>query len=344
MTNRYGELYLLSSPFSNPIGCYRIVEGIAAAEMGLNLEQFVNILSSLQASGIAVYESGYILVRTWFLHNTWESTLQGNVAKIAVHNVAEMPMALREKWVLASIEAGVPEEALKPFLTKPLASPSVGASKGLQYKNDNKNIEHQQETTTTTEQILANENASGGSGKDCSAIFLTPLAEHHRAFIESALRDLSPDDAQMLADEVGGTLEAAAKGKRKAIDGLHGWLPKVVTHFHENKFTPQWGPAVAKCREENLRKAKQEVENTYLQQCALEKQVSATAKAKSFISDLSSDDLQEFASLAETFAPMGVAKKRIRESVLQREIPLGIGKAAILQAMMEWAQIKRICQ
>lgn len=337
--DRYTELYLLTSTFSNVIGCYAIAENIAAVEAGFdNTADLIAALNRIQAHGIIVYEDGHVLVRTWFYHNTWESAFTGNVAKLAQKEITALPHGLREKWALSCLEAGVPEETLKLFVTKPLTPPSIDPPKGLQHNNDNENLE-QNETTTGTEHNPAIENASGGGCRYFKTIFLTPLTECHRPFIESALKDLSQEDAQTIADEVCGALEAAAKGKRKSIDGLHGWLPKVVARFHENKFTSQWGPAIAKSREENLRKAKQTVEIRNLQQDALEKQEMAMVEAESLISNFSHDDLQEFATLAETFIPTRDAKIRIRESVMQREIPPGLGTAAILQAIKKWSEI-----
>ena len=39
ISERYGQLYLLTSPHTNTIGCYALVPRIAAAEAGLSTEE-----------------------------------------------------------------------------------------------------------------------------------------------------------------------------------------------------------------------------------------------------------------------------------------------------------------
>jgi hypothetical protein len=118
ISERQGELYLLTSPFSfvNPLGCYSIVQRIAAAEMGISVDELTNILDRLDEKGIVLCIDNYIVVKTWFLHNTWESTFQGNVAKAALRAAAGFPLRVRKEWAIAAQEAGVPEHVLRQFL------------------------------------------------------------------------------------------------------------------------------------------------------------------------------------------------------------------------------------
>lgn len=342
---RYVEFYLLSSPFSNVIGCYPIVEQIASAEIGFHdPKKLVDVLERLQAQGIITYEAGYVLVRTWFFHNTYESAFQGNVAKAAIREVASLPLELREQWVASCIEAGVPEDVINQLFSQPLKSPSAGTSKGLLHNNHHKKPEQEQKTTTTTKQKdTQGDNDGGGSNEIEMKISLVPLANPHRAFIESALSNLPIEDAQMIADEVGGTLEAAARGERAPIRGLHGWLPTLVNRLHEGSFVPQWGPDIARKREISIKNAQQVIESAHQRQEENRKQEEAMAEAASLLAALNESDLQELAIIAAQLTPMRDLRSRIRDAVIKREIPKGLGKIEILKATREWTSGGRIC-
>ncbi|KMZ11838.1 hypothetical protein BHUM_03126 [Candidatus Burkholderia humilis] len=116
ISERYCEFYLLTSPFTNTIGCYRVVGRIAAAEMGLSQEEFANVLQRLADRKIVVCIDDYILVRMWFRYNSWEATFSGNVAKAAAKELASLPSELREYWVRASLDIGIPEAAILGLL------------------------------------------------------------------------------------------------------------------------------------------------------------------------------------------------------------------------------------
>ena len=75
ISERFVEYYALTSPFTNTIGCYPIVPRIDAAEMGLSVDEFTNVLARLGDRRIVVFQDGWLLVRTWFLHNQWEATV-----------------------------------------------------------------------------------------------------------------------------------------------------------------------------------------------------------------------------------------------------------------------------
>ena len=81
---RLALLYLLAGSFTNTIGAYPIHPAIAAAEMELETPaEFTKLLQQLQDRGLVHFEGGIVIVATWFRHNTWESTLQGKVQKLA---------------------------------------------------------------------------------------------------------------------------------------------------------------------------------------------------------------------------------------------------------------------
>jgi len=64
-------LYLLTSPSSNIIGCYRLVWRIAAAEMGWTADQMLVVIKRLQEKGLIEYtDSGWVWVKIWWKHNS----------------------------------------------------------------------------------------------------------------------------------------------------------------------------------------------------------------------------------------------------------------------------------
>lgn len=330
---RYCEIYLLTSPFSNPIGCYPLVENIAAAEIGLSAEELLSMLSRLQSKGIIIYEYGHVLVRTWFFHNIWQSTLLGNVAKMALSDVAALPPELQKKWASACIEVGIPEEIVDQFIPKPLSAPLEEASHPLSNKNYNK-TEHQTEHgTTNATKTNINEMESGSS---ILKINLLPIAENHRNFIEAAVCGLSPDDAQKIADEVCGALQAVKDGKREPIRGLHGWLPKLVERLHNDTFAPQWGLDVAARRKAAVQTQQRENESARQNEVDHELQMRERSNAEALLHALSPEDLENFAALAESLIPLRNFRPKIRESIVKREVPLGLGCAAVLGAAKEW--------
>ena len=64
-------LYLLTSPSSNIIGCYRLVWRIAAAEMGWTADQMLVVIKRLQEKELIEYtDSGWVWVKIWWRHNS----------------------------------------------------------------------------------------------------------------------------------------------------------------------------------------------------------------------------------------------------------------------------------
>jgi hypothetical protein len=41
---RFGEIYLLTNPTANSIGCYPLIPRIAAAEIGMSTEEMQNVI------------------------------------------------------------------------------------------------------------------------------------------------------------------------------------------------------------------------------------------------------------------------------------------------------------
>jgi len=329
---RYVELYLLSSPFSNSIGCFRFVLRIAAAEIGMSNEDLLSTLSRLEQKKIVLVRGDFVLIRTWFFHNFWESTFVGNVAKAASREAAELPPTIHSQWTAACVEAGVPADVVSKFGTKPLQSPSEQANKGL-HNNNQTEREHDENTTTTPDASTP----WGRSGGDPISLELLPIGEPHRRVIESSLVGIDSINAQAIADEVCGALVAADKGQRKPIHGLHGWIPALVESFKSGALVPQWGPKVAQERARKrisaarARSAGEEIEQE------AERQKQARCSATVLLQSLSETDLHDFIRDIERQVTFTRQLPAIRDSILRREVPPGLGGSIVVSASRTWS-------
>ncbi|MBK6907834.1 MAG: hypothetical protein IPH08_12480 [Rhodocyclaceae bacterium] len=328
---RYVELYLLSSPFSNAIGCFRFVLRIAAAEIGMSCEDLFATLSRLEQKGIVLVQGDFVLVRTWFFHNFWDSTFAGNVAKAASREAAELPPAIHTQWTIACIEAGVPAEVISKFSGKPLQSPLEQPNKGL--SNNNQTEPQPDENTTTT--ITAPPCSRGGG--DSFSLELLPIGEPHRRIIESSLDGIDFTDAQAIADEVCGALAAADIGRRKPILGLHGWIPALVESFKSGSFVPQWGTKVAQERERTLTNAERERSARAEDEREIVRQKEARYSATALLQSLSETDLYEFIRAVEPQVKLPKLLPAIRDSILRREVPQGLGGSIVVSASRTWS-------
>lgn len=228
ISERQGEFYLLTSPFSfaNPLGCYSIVPRISAAEMGISVDELDNILDRLHAKGIASRVDSYIVVRTWFLHNTWESTFQGNVAKAALKAAAGFPRTVLDEWAQASLAAGVPTNVLQQFLES-LGSPLQGASKGLADNNNNHNPDSNKTKTTPT----LTERGGG-------ALQFEKSVAHLVEDLSEWVAPLDRKTAQLVVDELADAFERANLGKREPIGRPSVWVAKLVKSALDGTFQP----------------------------------------------------------------------------------------------------------
>jgi len=250
ISERYGEFYLLTSPFTNTIGCYRVVSRIAAAEMGLSQEEFLNVVQRLQDRRIAVSIADYILVRTWFRHNSWEATFSGNVAKAAAKELASLPGELREHWIRASLDIGVPEAAIRGLLPE---FEAVRSEADMPRHDDS--LEEPYEglvrALPATSKGKANYNYNN---KETNNTTPTPLVfdvsiEPHRRMLSRLLSEIDSDIAQTILDELVGALESVRRGtRRKPIGSVRAWVSELVSLAASGKFVPELAPAVRERR------------------------------------------------------------------------------------------------
>lgn len=328
-TARHALLYLLTGSFTNTIGAYPIQPSVAAAEMeSVNADEFLLALTQLQARSLAYYANGYVVVSCWFLHNTWESALQGKVQKAAKREYQQLPPEIQTRWIESSIAAGVPADVIQAFVGKPLASPISHSEMPLQHNNG---TELQQDLTITTP------TSSVGSGGDiCQTLILTPAVEQYRPFIEQTLRDLSAIDAQNIADECCGAIAASEAGKRPAIRGLHQWLPTLVQNFKNGTFVPQWSHEIAQQREDARKQAEKAIAAASQQREEKDEYQIRCRYAEVLLHRLDDDELGRFAAELMQRLVTVDQKSKARQAIESRQLCDGMIKAAIVAQAEIW--------
>lgn len=218
LSERFLLLYLLTSPMSNLIGCFPLVPRIAAAQMNTSVDELANGLDRLEKLNSAIYRDGWVLVRTWFHHNMWESTFAGNVAKAIPKELVEVPTSLLPLWIRSCLDARVPQEVLDRVMGGLGQSPFQGACKGLDQQN---------KTETDTEKELQTDMTAGGALKLHSSpadlsLHLTVVAKRHK---------LTTDQERLLAKALSEQFANQAIGKAKPILNLEAWLRAVAANI-----------------------------------------------------------------------------------------------------------------
>ena len=340
ISERYGHLYLLTSPHTNAIGCYSLVLRIAAAEAGLSTDELKNVLDRLEEKGVALYRAGFVLVRTWFRHSTWESTFTGNVAKAAAREAAAIPEALRSPWIDACVECGVPADVVEAILKKSLPSPSKGASKGLPDNNSNRTGPSTRTTTTPATHSGECGDASGGGG--VNQVYLLPIAEIHRGSIEKLgiEYDLSADQLQQIAYELSQRMEDEAAGRGKPITLVLRWLGTLAKAAASGERILDRGTGLADRHAEAERRARasaREQESARLAAAAADAQRAEVAK---LLAELPEQDLSKLADLSVALCDKSCIPQKtrdsIREAVLARTLLGGLGGVAVSKAAHQW--------
>ena len=217
---RFGEIYLLTNPAANSIGCYPLIPRIAAAEIGMSAEEMQNVICRLEEMSVAILRDGHILVKTWFLHSTWESTLQGNVLKTARADIKRMPTSLQQHWRDACINAGVPALIVNTTLAEALTSPSEGACKGVAHPTTQTKRKPDEEPTTTTTPLAP----------VVVELDLLSCAESHRDTLLRVAEQhrLTPQQCQELGWELSARLRATEQGQGKPIGVVARWLTSLA--------------------------------------------------------------------------------------------------------------------
>lgn len=304
---RYLELYFLSSPFANVIGCYRIADAIAAVEVGMDKERFACVVERLVERGIIFRHFDYVLVSRWFYNHVWESVLKGSVATKAIQEFKALPEALKEQWIKTTLEAGVPSNSLAEIT--PLTSPPIEASEGGVHITDN----------STQTKIPTQTKCVSKTGR----LILSPKVERHRNLIERETASFDQFLAQEIADELAGALMAAEAGNRPKILNIPRWLSAVIDSVESGAFRPECGVFIAREREvaikNDIKRANERSEDMKSKHL-LDRRVDRAEKA---LLSLTNDDLKSLARQVETSIILPSAKTKTVSSLLSRQVPRG---------------------
>ncbi|ALE53335.1 hypothetical protein AC233_00305 [Burkholderia sp. HB1] len=222
--------------------------------MGLSPDEFLNTMERLQSRRIAVCVNDYILVRTWFRHNSWEATFTGNVAKAAAKEIASLSEELREHWVLALLEVGVPEETVRSLIPgSDMTRQEAGASHHETPLEGAFEPSGRVSATPFNGHANYNNNVNNNETKNTtptSLVFDTSI-EPHRKMLLRLLSGIDGDIAQTILDELVGALESIRSGAgRKPIGSVRAWVSELVKLAESGNFVPELAPAIRKKREQ----------------------------------------------------------------------------------------------
>jgi hypothetical protein len=259
----YTELFLLTNPSTNCCGCYPYVRRVLAAEAKFSVDELDSNIERLEKQNAVLHADGHILLRNWFLHHNWISTLTGNVATAVRRELFNLTPLLREEWRKCSIEAGVPEEVIQQFGEASFTTKSgeQAPAKGLQHNNATK-----QDSNNNNDNKTPEPNAVEDQTNVAFKIELTERGEEFRDIVEAELRGCTSERAQQIADEFCGRLDKSNSNPKFAIDDPRSWLKKLAT---STEFVAAHGKALAK----NRTKAK-----AVAQQMALEQEQKKAAE------------------------------------------------------------------
>lgn len=309
---RFGEIYLLTNPTANSIGCYPLIPRIAAAEIGMSTEEMQNVICRLEEMSVAILRDGHILVKTWFLHSTWESTLQGNVLKTAQADLKRMPESLQQHWRDACINAGVPASVVDTTLAEALASPSKGASKGVAHPTQPKRKTDEEPTTTTTPSDPVVVELDLLSCAESHRDTLLRVAEQHR---------LTPQQCQELGWELSARLRATEQGQGKPIGVVDRWLTSLAKAMIEGSDILQAGRDL---RDQRAKARQNQSIEKLAEQRSEEKRAADEAERQQAEAVLMSMDDAGISALIERLSTSGSTRgvaARCEDALRARQVP-----------------------
>ena len=283
-------LYLLTSPSSNIIGCYRVVWRIAAAEMGWTADQMLVVIKRLQEKGLIEYtDSGWVWVKIWWKHNSVAVALSPK-SKLISHARKQFADIPRD-WLAAfgkSLEAmGINTQEIgypSPIKTAPDA-PSNAPSDAPSHASSNApsdapsvNVQtHQQmgsdapshaapdapEDGAEGNRYLVSGNTtttSSSSGETKPVVVVddlifppqTPQAERDSIQAVLVSTGVGEEFWQQLVDELIGAR------MHRAISNPAGYIRGMAERAMSGTFTPERGISVVQAREEAAAQARQD--------------------------------------------------------------------------------------
>lgn len=310
---RYGELYFLTNPATNSIGCYQVIPRISGAELGMSTEELQNVINRLEEMKVVIYKDGHILVRTWFFHSTWESTQQGNVLKTALADIRRIPASLQPYWRDSCVEAGVPESVVDEVLQQALASPLQGTCKGLSHVTNTKQKANQKPTTTTTQLVSV----------VAASLELLPCAEPHRDTLLTLAREhgLTESQLQDLGWELSARLHAAEQGQGKPIGLVARWLSALAHALQEGTPILQAGRELRDKRKRTRSIAEREKQEAQAQSQKRADDESERLSAEAALASLDDSTIQTLIDKVPSITTSRDQAARCREALQARVIP-----------------------
>jgi len=203
--------YLLTSPFSNIVGVYRIVPRIAASEMGWDSDsQLLPVIQRLALSGFVRFdpELSFVWVRIWWDHNSARMAVGGTLRQRTFEQIEQMP----RQWQ---------QEYLKDFVGRlPLPSEdklglrtAVAARFAIEPSNEEQApIPYGYPTDRGAGNPTTNDNTNSNTTTANSLRCPSSLPFQEVQAMCGALDGIPINDAQQLIDEVAGALNCNGIG------------------------------------------------------------------------------------------------------------------------------------
>ena len=283
-------LYLLTSPSSNIIGCYRVVWRIAAAEMGWTADQMLVVVKRLQEKDLIEYtDSGWVWVKIWWRHNSTAVALNPK-SKLVSHARKQFADIPRD-WLAAfgkSLEAlGINTREIgfpSPIKAAPDAAPDAPSDAAPDAPSHapsdapSENVQtHQQRGLDAPSDaapdasgdgaggnrylVSGNTTTTSSSSQDGKPVvvvpdlfFPPPTPQPERDSIQAVLvsSGVAEEFWQMLVDELYGAR------MHREISNPVGYIRGMAERAISGTFTPERGINVAKKREEAAAQARQD--------------------------------------------------------------------------------------
>jgi hypothetical protein len=261
---------------------------------------------------VAILRDGHILVKTWFLHSTWESTLQGNVLKTALADIRRMPPQLHALWRDACVAAGAPAQLVDDCMAKALQSPCQGATKGHTHTNETEPSTTSDTTTTTT-----NDSHSE------SALWLSSGAEAHRQTLLRVARENNLTQAQMqeLGYELSARIDAASQGAGKSIGVASRWLSTLAQAQRQGQSILQAGVPLRDAQHRARAKHHQQDRDAAARDEERNRSLREREQAQSALQALDDAALERLISKVKTAAQTPVQAARDQQALRERRLP-----------------------
>ncbi|MDY7544626.1 hypothetical protein RGU75_00030 [Glaciimonas sp. CA11.2] len=210
--------YLLTSPFSNIVGVYKVVLKIAAAEMGWTADQLVPVLTRLNNANVIKFEeeSGFIWVKIWWDHNSAKMAIATTLRQRTFEQIEQIPIIWRTDFIDDFLVRIPAKDSLRQSISFEIMDYLDTVSIPYPYARDrgagNDNNTNNFIDTTNTTVVLAE-------------LDYPKLSENEISEIKKLIERISELQRQDVLDEI--------EGKRRKGKLKNGVVP-LCRHFVEN--------------------------------------------------------------------------------------------------------------